>query len=130
MGTPGYGIETPAATRIIQDIAPQEGVGPLRAVPFDQLQEGVYEVGITEPVKLCPNIDFGCPEFEAVFGDYSQRVQEAADRGDLPDYEAVMLVENWQQDLKKVTMRIVWSDADQRKTYEQHVYIHKDRIND
>ena len=32
MGLPGYGIETPAATRIVQDLAPEEGAGPLRVL--------------------------------------------------------------------------------------------------
>ena len=76
MGLPHYGIESDAATRIIQDMAPEEGVGPLREVPFDQLQPGVYEVGVHRPEDMCPSLDFGCPEFERVFKFYGTFVDE------------------------------------------------------
>jgi len=127
MGTPGFGIETPAATRIIQDLAPEEGSGPLRLVPFDQLQTGVYEVNVTPTEKLCPAMDFGCPDLEAVFKDYTQRVNEAADEGKLSDVQAVLVIEDWQKDLKKVTPRIVWTDNGQRKSYERQIYLHRER---
>jgi ubiquinol-cytochrome c reductase cytochrome b subunit len=71
MGLPEYGIETPPATRIVQDLAPEEGTGPLRAVPFEQLQAGVYEVNSTPTTNLCPELDFGCPQLEAVFSQYT-----------------------------------------------------------
>jgi hypothetical protein len=129
MGRPGYGIETPAATRIIQDLAPEEGEGELRLIPFDQLQPGVYEVNITKPEKLCPTLDFGCPELEKVFGEYTDRVNEAAEAGKLPNVQAVMVIEDWQKDLRKVTPRIVWNDpvTNDTKTYERHIYLHRNR---
>jgi ubiquinol-cytochrome c reductase cytochrome b subunit len=135
MGLPHYGIEMPAATRIIQDIAPEEGVGPLRAVPFDQLQPGVYEVSPEVPRDLCPNLDFGCPELTAVFREYSERVTDAATNERLADYQrlpnanAVMLIEDWQENLKKVTLRITWNDVKTGKeqTYEKYYFLHNER---
>lgn len=129
MGTPAYGIETPPATRIIQDLAPEEGLGELRAIPFDQLQPGVYEVNQTPTEDLCPELDFGCPELETVFAEYSERVNQAAEKGVLPDFEAVIVIEDWQADLRKVTPRIVWTDSESgdRKTYERHIFLHADR---
>ena len=138
MGLPEYGIKQPAATRIIQDLAPQEGVGPLRDVPYDQLQAGVYEVGGEVPRDLCPNLDFGCPQLTSAFKQFSERVTNAAtneklaDFQRLPDAQAAMVIEDWQQDLKKVTMRINWSDVTSGKpqTYERHVFLHRDRERD
>jgi ubiquinol-cytochrome c reductase cytochrome b subunit len=129
MGTPAYGITTPAATRILQDLAPEEGTGPLRAIPFDELQPGVYEVGVTDTKNLCPDLNFGCPELTNVFKEYSQRVTEAEDQGRLPDAQAVLLIEDWQVGLRKVTPRIVWTDPDtgETKTYERHIFLHRDR---
>ena len=127
MGTPLYGIESDPATRIVQDMAPEEGLGPLRAVPYDQLQAGVYEVNVTDPDRLCPGLDFGCPALEALFADYTQRINLAAEEGRLPDVQAVMIIEDWQKDLKKVTPRIVWTQEGQRRTYERHIYIHRER---
>ena len=130
MGTPLYGIETPAATRIVQDLVPEEGVGSLREIPFDQLQPGVYEVGVTGADHLCPDLDFGCPQLESVFAQYSDWVNSAIEEGRLPQAQAVLVIENWQANLKKVTPRIVWTDPDTgvTKTYERHIFIHKDRI--
>jgi hypothetical protein len=128
MGTPQYRIQTPAATRIIQDLAPEEGVGPIREIPFDQLQPGAYQVNVTPAETMCPNLDFGCPVLEEVFAEFSARVNEAAEQGALPEVEAVMTVEDWQKDLKKITPRIVWTDEGQRKAYERHIFVHRDHL--
>jgi hypothetical protein len=37
MGTPLYGVDTAADVQIEQDLIPDEGVGPVRAVPYEQL---------------------------------------------------------------------------------------------
>ncbi len=128
MGLPQYGIETPAATRIIQDMSPEEGEGPLHEVPFDQLQQGVYIVNETPTENLCPEIDFGCPVFDEFFSMYSERVNHAIESGDLVNGDAVLVIENWQENLKKVTMRINWDDPEtgDQKTYERHIYVHHD----
>lgn len=133
MGLPEYGIQTPAATRIIQDLAPEEGIGPLREVPFDQLRVGVYEVGDTIPRNLCPDEPAGCPELTGVFAEFSERINSAAKNEQLepyqrlPNAQAVMLIEDWQHDLRKVTLRILWDDvaSGQPKSYERHVFLHR-----
>ncbi len=132
MGLPTYGIETPAATRIVQDLAPMEGLGPLRAVPFDQLQPGVYEVDKTPTEKLCPKLDYGCPALEAVFKQYTDRVNQARDTNKLPNVQALMIIEDWQENLRKVTLRILWTPANATEplSYENHVFLHKDHNRD
>jgi quinol-cytochrome oxidoreductase complex cytochrome b subunit len=129
MGLPGYGIETPAATRILQDMAPQEGVGPLRAVSFDQLKPGVYEVNKTPAERLCPELDFGCPELEEVFATYTEWINQAEEEGKLPNADALMIIEDWQENLRKVTLRIIWKPdtAPEPLEYEQHIFLHRDR---
>jgi hypothetical protein len=129
MGLPEYGIETDAATRIVQDLAPEEGEGPLREIPFDQLQPGIYAVNATQPSNMCPDLDYGCPELEEVFSLYTEWVNEAEAEGRLTDAEAVLVIDEWQKDLVKVTPRIVWTDEEngQRKTYEKHFFLHRER---
>jgi hypothetical protein len=119
-------------------MAPQEGTGPLRDIPFDQLQAGIYEVSGEVPRDLCPNLDYGCPALTAVFNDFSERVTYAATNESLPDYQrlpnaqAAMVIDDWQQDLKKVTMRINWKDvlSGKPQTYERHVFLHRERERD
>jgi quinol-cytochrome oxidoreductase complex cytochrome b subunit len=129
MGTPYYGIETPAATRIIQDLAPEEGHGALYEVPFSQLQPGVYQVGDAPTKKLCPELDFGCPALEEVFNTYAERVNHAQEEGDFVNSQAFMVVEDWQENLRKVTFRILWNDpaTGDEKSYERHIFLHRDR---
>lgn len=129
MGLPEFGIETDAATRIIQDMAPEEGLGPLRAIPYEQLRPGVYEVNTTPTERLCTDLDFGCPELEEVFAEYTHRINAAAERGDLENVNAVLVIEDWQPGtLKKVTPRIVWEDDGETKSYERHIFLHRDRL--
>jgi hypothetical protein len=128
MGTPHFGIESDAATRIVQDLVPEEGVGPVRSVPYEQLQPGVYIVDETPTSRLCPNLDYGCPDLESLFADYTNRINLAEEEGKLPESDAVLLIDNWQQDLKKVTFRIGWTDElSERQTYERSIYIHRER---
>ena len=103
-------------------------------MPFNELQPGIYTVSENPPDDLCPDIDFGCPIFTEVFHEYNDDVIHAATAEDLepyqqlPNAEAVMVVEDWQTDLRKVTMRITWDDVEsgERTTYEKHVFIHAD----
>jgi hypothetical protein len=41
-----------------------------------------------------------------------------------------MVIEDWQQDLKKITMRMVYTDPEdgERKTYERHIFRHRERV--
>lgn len=41
MGTPWYGVETAANTEVAQHLIPQEGVGPVRAVPYDEWMDNL-----------------------------------------------------------------------------------------
>lgn len=126
MGTPRFKIETPAAARIIQDLAPEEGLGDLRAIPYDQLVPGYYQVNVDETTDLCPQ---GCPALEAVFAEYRDRINQAEKEGKLLQVEAWLIIEEWQWNLKKVTPRILFNDPQDgvRKTYERHIFLHRDR---
>ncbi len=126
MGTPAYGIPTPAAARIMQDLAPEEGVGPLRAIPYDELAPGIYVVNETDPDEL-PG------ELGEVFGLYTEMVNDfEEDNLKFQDPEALMLVTDWSADLKKVTLRILWDEDGEtnRKTLEHEYYLHRDRRRD
>ena len=127
MGLPVYGIESPAATRIIQDLAPEEGSGPLHEIPFDQLQGGYYIVNQTPPQDLCLNLDYGCLALEKFFAEFSDRVNTSIESNDLPNGEGVLVIEDWQKDLKKVTLRITWDDPESggRLDYSRNIYLHR-----
>lgn len=147
MGTPQYGIETPPATRIIQDLGPEEGQGPIREIPYPELEYGVgvYVVGEDYGEDLCPdlayqphaeedvnNVVIGCPHLTAVFEEYSQKLQEAEADGRLPDLYATFVVEQVQHDLVRIEPHVEWTDPNsgQLKVYTQHYYLHKERASE
>jgi quinol-cytochrome oxidoreductase complex cytochrome b subunit len=132
MGLPQFGIETPPAVRIVQDLAPEEGEGMLREIPFEQLDSGLYYVNEADSEAMSPVL----AEF---FEEYEHRVNEQAliyeqtKNSDEPkgmiDPEAYLLINDWQDGLKKVVMFIEWTDpktgAD--KEYEHEFYLHVNR---
>ena len=55
MGTPKYGVASSGDVEVAQELAPVEGVGPLRAVPFEELKAGTYctdDIYNSHPLKL------------------------------------------------------------------------------
>jgi hypothetical protein len=122
MGTHRYGLNLPPASRIVQDLAPEEGMGLLHTVPHDQLTVGIYPASETDRRPL-PSA------FHLVLSRFKDRVEEAGQQGLLADADAVMIVEDWQVDLKRVTLRILWTDSanGKRNTYERIVHLHRER---
>jgi hypothetical protein len=122
MGTHHYGIHLPPAERIAQDLAPIEGGGPLHGVPFDQLKVGLYDIDTVAAESLPPMLG-------QVFSEFSTQVKAEAHRSQMPEAAGVMVVEDWQQDLKRITLRITWEDpaGATRKHFERIVHLHRER---
>jgi quinol-cytochrome oxidoreductase complex cytochrome b subunit len=122
MGTHHYGIELPAATRIVQDLVPEEGEGPLQAIPFEQLAVGIYTIDETDAGDLPPALG-------AVFAEYERQVNQAEAAGQFSESQGVMIVEDWQAGLKRITLRLTWTDpeSEARKMHERIVHLHRDR---
>jgi quinol-cytochrome oxidoreductase complex cytochrome b subunit len=142
MGTPQFGIETPPATRIVQDLAPEEGEGALREIPYQELQQGIYAVTPDYGPDLCPDLSYqpnpdqdpnnvviGCPHLTAVFNELSKKLLAAEAAGDLPQLNATLIVEQFQFNLVRVTPHVEWVDATSglKKTYEKSFFLHQDR---
>jgi len=119
-GTASYGIHMPAVLQIAQDFAPEEGLGRIHSIPFAALRPGAYIVGQSESADL-PD------ELQPVFTEFEQRVQLAASSEKLTDVQALIIVEDEQLNLKKITIRITWQDADDgSKSFEKISFIHRD----
>jgi len=127
LGTPGYGVHLPAAVAIGQAMAPEEGIGPLHMVPFDNLPLGVFAAEGTDEAALPAS-------FASVLSDLRRRLAEADARGALPQARGLIIVEEWQADLKRITLRITWTtepagetQAEARQVYTRVFYIHRQR---
>jgi ubiquinol-cytochrome c reductase cytochrome b subunit len=117
MGTAKFGVVGAPAQEVIQEFIPEEGVGAVRAIPYDQLVPGAYDT-------------FSLPEgMPARLGRVMEEIKRRVE-GDsgLPAGHAVMVIEEWQQDLRKITMRILWTPAgaSQEQQFSKTIYIHRD----
>ena len=124
-GTPGgdpitgFGAVTAdAATEIGQSLIPQEGVGPVRQIPYDGLIEGSYDLSRTDPEA----VEEESPQLAEVLKEYENLIAEAHE--ELPNANGVMVIEPWQDGLKKVTLRVTWDGMPQ--AFEKSTYIHAD----
>jgi hypothetical protein len=123
MGTHYYGISLPPASRIMQTLAPEEGIGPFRKVPHDQLAVGIYPTAETDTNSLQPAL-------ADVFIQFREQVEVAEKNGRLAGADGIIVIEDWQANLKRVTLRILWIDPldGERKTVERILHLHRDRI--
>ncbi|MSP11535.1 MAG: cytochrome bc complex cytochrome b subunit [Chloroflexi bacterium] len=124
-GTPKALIEQPPATRIVQDMIPQEGEGEVRTLPFSQLKVGRYTT----------DMDFatvnGTPGLKQVMVDLQQKIKQKADK--LPGAKGTVEIADVQVDgsgqteLKQVIMRIAWTDPQRGdQVYEKVIFLHRD----
>ena len=144
MGTPEYGIETPAATRIIQDLAPEEGEGELREIPYQELRagQGIYLVGEDYERDLCPGLAYqpnaeadvndvviGCPHLTSVFFEFSEKLLAAEEDGRLPNLHATLIIQEVQHNVMRVEPNVDWTDpvTGDEKSYSVHFFLHEQR---
>jgi quinol-cytochrome oxidoreductase complex cytochrome b subunit len=134
MGLPQFGIETPPAVRIVQDLAPEEGEGMLREIPFEALVPGQYVVNEMEGLELLPTelADF-LVEFETRVNEQAEIYEETKNEGEeakgFNDPYAVIHITEWQPDLMKITFYMSWTDpvTGAPKEYEHDFYLHAER---
>jgi quinol-cytochrome oxidoreductase complex cytochrome b subunit len=122
MGTPGYGIETPPAQNILSHMIPGEGVGPVRSLPFEELEKVAGTTYVVTDMDLVAEPETG-------LGHVLMEFKAAVEREPvLVNPEATVEVALWQKDLIKVRMEISWTDPDEptdRLEVGESVYVHR-----
>jgi quinol-cytochrome oxidoreductase complex cytochrome b subunit len=119
MGTPWYAVQTSADQEAIADLVPQTHPGLLRLAPWDDLVVGTYEAS---QWQNAPNATL--QELLRIFEEGVQRV-ESTERA---DPSGVIVIEDWQSGLRKITLRVLWTDTGTGQPGEnsQSVYLHRD----
>lgn len=122
MGTAAYGIALPPAVAIVEQLAPEEGKGEVRRLPYAALPPGSY--GLDQPLPASAS-----PELAALLATYAQMVTDASTAGNLPQAKAFLDIVERQVDVKAVTLRIQWQppDATTPHTYTRTIYLHRAR---
>jgi ubiquinol-cytochrome c reductase cytochrome b subunit len=139
LGTPYYGVTAPPAVEIGQEFIPEECVlppipllpdncGEVRRLGYDGLPVGTYDLSqyTTAPANADP--------FQAMLVNMQAAVKHQAElakqspKQGLQDAQGFFVVEDWQTNLKKVTLRITWTPREKGDTgsFEKIIYLHKD----
>ena len=118
MGSPWYKVTSSPDQEAVAALAPQTHPGPLREAPWDQLAFGTYSASEWAAAPT--------PALQKLLRIFDEELIGAVGP-EQRDAEAIMVVEDWQTDLKKVTLRVVWTNPDGSPyEFSQSVYLHRD----
>jgi hypothetical protein len=119
MGSPWYKVTTSPDQEAVASLLPQTHPGPLREANWDDITLGSYTAAdwITAPT---PTLQRLLRLFDQQLGGVESPERQGV--------EGIMVVEDWQTDLKKVTLRVVWTEPDgTAHAYFQSAYLHRQR---
>jgi len=114
MGTPWYAVSSSADQEVVAALVPQTHAGPVRTTPFDELQAGQYNAADWQSAPTA-----GMKKLLKLF---EHELEGAQSR--LPGVEGFMIIEEWQDGLKKITLRVTWNGGND--SFSQDVYVHRD----
>jgi hypothetical protein len=119
MGTPYYAVPTSPDQEAVAALLPQTQPGPLRIAPWGELVLGSYQASDWQQAPTPAMRDLLHTFDEGIAGVQSP---------DRKDVQGIMVVEDWQTDLKKVTLRVVWTDTATAGSHEfsQTAFLHRD----
>ncbi len=129
MGTPRYAVQSSPDQEVVTHMLPQTHPGPVRQADWESLTAGTWEA---ERWSEAPNA-----ELRELLHEYQHHVEVEADkavRGGKPELATLkgyMIVEDWQPDLKRITLRVIWEggppgvcEVGAPKEYCQRAYLH------
>jgi quinol-cytochrome oxidoreductase complex cytochrome b subunit len=119
MGSPWYAVTTSADQEAIAELIPQTHPGPLRLAPWDDLVVGTYDASQWDSA---PNE--ALRELLRTFDETVARVASP----ERADPSGLIVIEEWQTGLKKITLRVLWTETATGNPGEnsQSVYLHRD----
>lgn len=128
MGTGVWGVAAPAPVELVQEFIPEEGVGKVRAIPYEQLTLGSFD---TDNPSTYPSGELG---------QIMHEMEEAVTRESaVPDNNFFngkinVTIEQWQTNLKRFTVTVMWDEVPEgsstgqleERTFEKTFYFHRD----
>jgi quinol-cytochrome oxidoreductase complex cytochrome b subunit len=118
MGTPWYGVDTSPEQEAVATLLPQTKPGPIRLADWAELEVGTYEAVNWEQAPT--------RTLQKILHTLDEELGRAAD-ADRSGWEGIMIIENWQPRLKKITLRVLWFDKETGEPgeFSQTAYIHR-----
>ncbi len=118
MGSPWYAVQTSAEQEAVATVVPQTHPGPLRLSNWDEI---VYGTFTTDELLEAPNDTMA--EILGIFKEELDHIESDARE----NHVGFIVIEDWQTDLKKITMRVLWDDLETGEPgeFSQTVYLHR-----
>ncbi len=141
-GTPLYAVSAPPAVEIGQAFIPEECVlppiplipedcGEVRRFGYDGIPVGTYELAqfATPPANANP-FQSMLVRMQGRVREQSERATQSGNKAGLTDAKGFFVVEDWQANLKKVTLRVTWTSqvTGDSGSYEKVLYLHQNSV--
>ncbi len=141
-GTPLYAVSAPPAVEIGQQFIPEECVlppiplipedcGEVRRLGYAGIPVGTYDLSqYANPAANAKPFESMLARMEGRVAEASQRAKDSGNKAGLTAAQGFFVVEDWQSDLKKITLRITWTPqvAGDTGSYEKILYLHRDSV--
>ena len=108
MGTPFYAVTTSPDQEVVAELLPQTRPGPLREADWTQLTAGNYEAANWQSAPT--------PTLQGLLKLYNDAMAVGADNPKckavgncLVDGHGYMIIQDWQEGLKRITFRVIWN---------------------
>jgi ubiquinol-cytochrome c reductase cytochrome b subunit len=122
LGMPNYGVENSCLTDLFMKIDPEDKESPLHGIGYDNLIQGIYETTI--------QYDALPKELNSWLLEFSKDVEKLSKPQTIMDPVGVVIIQQWQANLKRVVVRIKWMENTRNgesahpKTSEATIYVH------
>jgi ubiquinol-cytochrome c reductase cytochrome b subunit len=110
MGTGLWGVAAPPAIELVQEFVPEEGVGKIREIPYEELYVGSYNT--TDPST------YPAGELGVVFQEMAEAAHRESEKGTNNFFDGTiqMDIEQWTPVLKKMTITVHWMEVPEKST--------------
>jgi hypothetical protein len=122
MGTPEYAVQAAPAVEVVQELMPEEGVGPVREIGYAHLPIGVYDTR--------EHLESEDEEFNEILHEFAAAI--AAYTQSDPDFNhafGTLTISQFQPGLKKIHWEVHWVSADGKEEFFQRdFFVHEDSM--
>jgi hypothetical protein len=119
MGTPYYAVQGSPAVEIVQELMPEEGMGPVREIGYANTPIGVYDTR--------EHMESGNEEFDHILHEFETSIAtfEESDPSFNEAY-GILTVSQEQPQLKRYTWDIFWLSPDGKdESYKRIFFLHE-----
>jgi len=115
MGTGLWGVAAPPAVELVQEFIPEEGVGLIREIPYEEMFIGQYH---TDDPNTWPAGELGL-----VFSEMAEAAHRESEKADNNFFEGKMMmeIEQWSPVLKRLTITVLWEEIPEGSTTNERV---------